>query len=118
MRSGSEKACHVDVKPISRQNFIACDGPAALFQKGFRKGVLDLRGFEVFRQDYTECYWPPFVIDKGTNKGGFDPKVIETMKTLNPGDKVRIEWYYDERKRAAKIQVLSRARAPKPTEKE
>jgi hypothetical protein len=68
------------------------------------------------RQGFTECYWPPFVIDPATHKGGFDLKVIETIKTLNRGDKVRIEWYCDERKRAAKVQVISRA--PKPTEKE
>ena len=55
------------------------------------------------------------MIDKATNKGGFDEKVIETMKTLNPGDRVRIEWCYDERKRAARIQVISRAPAPRPT---
>jgi len=89
-----------------------------MFQKAFKRGALDLKGFVVLKQDYTECYWPPFVIDKATNKGGFDTKVIETMKTLNPGDRVKVEWYYDERKRAAKIQVLSRAPAPKPTERE
>jgi len=114
-REVSEKACYIDVKPIGKQDFIVCEGPAALFQKAFKKGVLDLTGFVVLKQDYTECYWPPFVIDKATNKGGFDTKVIETMKTLNPGDRVKIEWYYDERKRAAKLEVLSRAPAPKPT---
>ena len=113
-----DKACCIDVKPTGKQDFIVCDGPAELFQKAFKRGVLDLKGFTVLKQDYTECYWPPFVIDKATNKGGMDPKVIETMKALGLGDKVKIEWYYDERKRAAKIQVLSRAPAPKPTEKE
>jgi hypothetical protein len=117
-REVSEKACYIDVKPIGKQDFIACEGPAELFQKGFKKGVLDLKGFEILKQNSTECYWPPFVIDKATNKGGFDTKVIETMKTLNPGDRVKIEWYYDERKRAAKIHVLSRTPVRKPTEKE
>ncbi len=40
------------------------------------------------------------------------------MKALSLGRKGKIERYYDERKRAAKLQVLSRASAPKPTEKE
>lgn len=69
-------------------------------------------------QGFTERYWPPFVIDAATHKGGFDTKAIEAIGKLNPGDKVRVEWYYDERKRAAKVQVVVRAPAPKPTEKD
>jgi len=69
-------------------------------------------------QGFTERYWPPFVIDPGTHKGGFDMKVIETIGKLNAGDKVQVDWYYDERKRAAKVQVFVRAPAPKPTAKE
>ncbi len=110
-----DKACYIDVKPAARPDFIACAGPVELFQKAFKTGVFDLSGFQVLKQDFTERYWPAFVIDKDTKKGGFDAKAIETMKALNPGDRVTIEWYYDERKRAAKIQVLPRPAAPKPT---
>ena len=43
-----------------------------------------------------------------------DPYLIETIATLKVGDRVRVGWYCDERKRAAKVQVI----APAPKAKE
>jgi len=63
-------------------------------------------------QGFTECYWPRFI----PNQGGFDKDMIETIGKLNVGDKVKVDWVCDERKRAAKLQVLSHAPAPKKTE--
>jgi hypothetical protein len=47
----------------------------------------------------------------------FDKQFTRIVAGLNVGDKVKVNWNYDERKRAAEIQVLSRAKA-KPVEKE
>ncbi len=61
---------------------------------------------------FTERYVPRWdVAAKGWDKG-----LVRTIAGLNVGDKVKIAWSYDERKRAVQIQVLSRAR-PKQVEK-
>jgi hypothetical protein len=65
-------------------------------------------------QGYTERYWPRFI----PNQGGFDKEMIQTIGTLNVGDKIKLDWVCDERKRAAKVQVIARAPKPKPTAKE
>jgi len=64
------------------------------------------------RQGYTERYWPRFIPGQG-----FDKEMIQTIGTLNVGDRVKLTWVCDERKRAAKVQVISRAPKPKRTEK-
>ena len=63
---------------------------------------------------YTERYWPRYL----PNQGGFDKEMIQTIGTLNVGDRVKLTWVCDERKRAAKVQVIAHAPKPKPTEKE
>lgn len=72
------------------------------------------RGFSVdvkpTSRGFTECYWPQFIISGG--KGGMDEAMIQTLSELNIGDRVRIAWGYDERKRAVKVQVTTKA---KPT---
>ena len=45
-----------------------------------------------------------------------DPYLIETIATLKVGDRVRVGWYCDRRKRAAKVRVI--APAPKAKAKE
>ncbi len=60
---------------------------------------------------FTERYvpsWDPSA--KGWNKN-----VTQTIAALNVGDKVKIAWFYDERKRAIQIQVTKKAK-PKPAE--
>jgi len=63
---------------------------------------------------FTERYWPRFL----PNEGGFDKEMIKIIGRLNVGDRVKLTWVCDERKRAAKVQVIARARKPKRTEKE
>ena len=46
-----------------------------------------------------------------------DKKLAQIIAGLNVGDKVKVAWSYDERKRAMQIQVVSRAK-PKRVEKE
>ena len=59
---------------------------------------------------FTERYWPRFVSNSAPNLGGFDQSMIETIGRLNVGDKVKLTWACDERKRAAKVQIIARAR--------
>jgi hypothetical protein len=40
-----------------------------------------------------------------------DKKLVQIIGGMNPGDKVKIGWYYDERKRAVQIQVVGKAKA-------
>ncbi|MGA2063743.1 MAG: hypothetical protein ABSG86_02180 [Thermoguttaceae bacterium] len=64
---------------------------------------------------FTERYWPRFV----GGPDGFDKGMIRTIGELNPGDKIKLAWAYDERKRAAAIQILARSKQAraKPEEK-
>jgi hypothetical protein len=55
---------------------------------------------------YTQRLWPRFV----GGPDGFDKEMVRTFDELNVGDKVKVGWVYDERLRAAKIQVISRAK--------
>jgi hypothetical protein len=65
---------------------------------------------------FTERYWPAFVGNSRPNVGGFDKQAIETIAGLKVGDRVRVAWYCDERKRAAQVQVLSQAPKGRPKE--
>ena len=62
-------------------------------------------------QGFTERYIPRFI----PNQGGFEKDMIQAIAALNVGDKIKLDWVCDERKRAAKVQVLSHAPAPKAT---
>jgi hypothetical protein len=53
---------------------------------------------------YTQRLWPRF------GPGGMDKEMTRIIGELNVGDKVRVSWTYDERLRAAKVQVISRAK--------
>jgi len=55
---------------------------------------------------YTQRLWPRFV----GGPDGFDKEMVRTFGELNVADKVRVSWTYDERLRAAKVQVISRAK--------
>jgi hypothetical protein len=57
---------------------------------------------------FTERYTPAWA------GNGFDKDTIAAMGKLNVGDKVKVAWYCDERKRATKIQVTTRAPASRP----
>jgi len=63
---------------------------------------------------YTQRLWPRFV----GGPDGFDKEMVRTFGELNVADKVRVSWTYDERLRAAKIQVISRAKRADPARKE
>jgi hypothetical protein len=67
---------------------------------------------------FTERYWPPFVGNSRPNLGGFDKQAIETIAKLKVGDRVRVGWYCDERKRAAQVKLIAPAPNVKPKEKE
>jgi hypothetical protein len=63
---------------------------------------------------YTQRYWPRFV----GAPDGFDKEMVRIFGELNVGDKVKVGWGYDERIRAAQIQVVSRATEGGPAKKE
>jgi hypothetical protein len=67
---------------------------------------------------FTERYWPAFVGKSRPNLGGFDKQAIETIAKLKVGDRVRVAWYCDERKRASQVKVIAPAPKVKPKEKE
>ena len=58
-------------------------------------------------QGYTQRYWCVW------KNGGLDKEVARVIGEVNPGDKVNLGWFYDERARAVQIQIVSRAK-PKP----
>ena len=58
---------------------------------------------------FTERYWPRYI----PSEGGFDKEMIKTIGRLNVGDRVKLTWVCDERKRVAQVRVLARARKPK-----
>ena len=62
---------------------------------------------------FTERYVPRWDVAAK----GWDKSLVRTIAGLNVGDKVKVAWSYDERKRAVQIQVVSRAK-PKQMEKE
>jgi hypothetical protein len=58
-------------------------------------------------QGHTERYvgtWNPAT-------KSVDPKVAQIIAGLSVGDRVKVAWSYDERKRAVQIQVIGKARA-------
>jgi hypothetical protein len=57
---------------------------------------------------FTERYTPAWA------GNGFDKDTIAAMGKLNVGDKVKVTWYCDERKRAVKILVTTKAPASRP----
>ncbi len=63
---------------------------------------------------FTERYWPPFVGNSRPNLGGFDKQAIETIARLKVGDRVKVAWYCDERKRASQVRVIAPAPKAKP----
>lgn len=42
--------------------------------------------------------------------GGLDKKMLQVIKELKVGSRVRIEWEYEERHRVVKVEVLKEAR--------
>lgn len=62
---------------------------------------------------YTQRLWPRFV----GGPDGFDKEMVRTFGELNVGDKIKVAWFYDERLRAVKIQVISRAKQADPAGK-
>jgi hypothetical protein len=66
---------------------------------------------------FTERYWPQPVFSN-SKFVGLDQNVLRTIDELKPGDKVRVNWYCDERKRAVQIQIVSRAKPPRKEKEE
>ena len=61
---------------------------------------------------YAQRFWPQFT------PTGMDKEMTRVIGELNVGDKVKVTWTYDERLRAAKIQVISRAKQKPAVKKE
>ncbi len=55
----------------------------------------------------TERFWPNWVA------GGWNKEVCAAVAATNPGDKVKVRWYYDERRRAVEVSVVSKAFVPR-----
>jgi len=63
-------------------------------------------------EGFTERYWPRFVGNSAPNLGGFDKEMIQKIGELSVGDRVKLTWVCDERKRATKVDILMRAPQP------
>jgi hypothetical protein len=48
---------------------------------------------------------------------GWDKRLLQIIAGLNVGDKVKVAWSYDERKRATQIQVVRKSRAAATSKK-
>jgi hypothetical protein len=55
----------------------------------------------------TERYMPNWV------DGGWNKEVCAGIAATNIGDKVKLRWYYDERRRVVELSVISKALAPR-----
>jgi hypothetical protein len=55
-------------------------------------------------------YVPRWIGGKPADGGGLDRKMLKTIADLKIGSRVRLEWEFEERARAVKIELL---RAPK-----
>ena len=65
-------------------------------------------------QGHTERYvgaWNPAT-------KSVDPKVAQVIGGLGVGDKVKVAWSYDERKRAVQVQVTGKAKKTPASEKD
>ena len=51
----------------------------------------------------SERYTPCWIGGMPKDGGGLDKAVLSTLNTFNVGDKVRLEWRFDERKRVVAI---------------
>ena len=60
---------------------------------------------------YTERYIPRWVGGMPQDGGGFDKDMIRTFGGITVGDKVKLQWMYDERKRVVRIEKFN---APAP----
>ncbi len=47
-----------------------------------------------------------------------DKRLVQIIAGLNAGDKIKVAWFYDERKRATQIQVLGKAKRTSSSEKD
>jgi len=52
-------------------------------------------------------YWKGGMPDKG---GGFDKDMVKKLEHVNIGDKVEVEWTFEEHNRIDKIKVLEKAK--------
>lgn len=57
-------------------------------------------------RSYTERYVPRWDVAAK----GWDKHMVQVIGALKVGDKVKVAWTYDERKRAAQIQVVAKAK--------
>ncbi len=53
-------------------------------------------------------YFPRWVGGAPDKGGGFDKKMVKTFRELKVGSRLRLEWEFEERPRALKIEVLAR----------
>lgn len=61
-------------------------------------------------EEKARRYVPRWIGGKPADGGGFDKKMLETFADLKIGSRIRLEWEFEERARAVKIELL---KAPK-----
>jgi hypothetical protein len=59
-------------------------------------------------------YFPHWRGGKPAEGGGLDKKTLETFRSLKIGSRVRIEWVFEERPRAEKVELLKAPEEKKP----
>jgi hypothetical protein len=57
-------------------------------------------------EEKARRYTPRWVGGKPADGGGLDKKMLQTFTDLKIGSRVRLEWEFEERARAVKVEVL------------
>src|SRR5262245_39542145 len=92
-------------------------------KKGTVAGVVTAKGdnwieVKADGEDKGRRYVPHWRGGAPNAGGGLDKKMLATFKTLKVGSRVRLEWVFEERPRAEKIEVLKApAEKDKPEKK-
>jgi hypothetical protein len=61
-------------------------------------------------EEKARRYTPRWIGGKPADGGGLDRKMLKTFAELKIGSRIRLEWEFEERPRAVKVELL---RAPK-----
>ncbi len=64
-------------------------------------------------EEKARRYTPRWVGGLPKDGGGFDKTILETFKKLKVGTRIRMEWEFNERPRAVKIEILKQAKKGK-----
>jgi hypothetical protein len=77
-------------------------------------GVLEKKGDNFIEvkadgEEKARRYVPHWVGGEPAKGGGPDKKMLEVFKKLKVGDRVRLEWEFEERARVVRVEVLKKA---------